>query len=461
MSDAAAREESPWRELAPRTLARLLRTYGAGQFDLCEDAVQEALLDAHRQWPTRPPDDAQAWLVSTARRRYVDRVRSDVRRREREARVALLEEPLAGGLPGEGAGDDALLLLQLCCHPDLPRSGQVALTLRAVAGLSTAQVANAYQVPEATIAQRITRAKRRLTQAGRALPRPYDVAERMAAVLDVLYLMFTEAHHTTTGAPVRDAELAAEAIRLARLLRQAAPASTEVAGLLALMLLTEARHPARVGPQGRLVPIDEQDRSRWDRPVLEEGLALLDRVVPGAVPGPFLLQACIAGLHARAADVAATDWAEVLVLYRLLEHRTGGRNPTVTLNRIVASAMVDGVAGALADLDRLAADHPRLARLDAVRAHLLERAGRTDEAIAAYRRAAAATLNVAEQRHLRDRAGRLVAASDGAGGSGGPPAADAAGVRPRAAEGDDHHAAAQHEREEQQHQAAEGGQGQA
>jgi RNA polymerase sigma factor (sigma-70 family) len=393
--------EGLWRELVPQTLARLVRTYGSAQFELCEDAVQEALLDAHRRWATDPPADPQAWLVATARRRYVDLVRSDVRRRDREEREARLTAPLG---TDERQSDDALLLLQLCCSPDLPRSGQVALTLRAVAGLSTAQIANAYQLPEATIAQRITRAKRRISEAG-ALSRPEDGDERLAPVLDVLYVMFTEAHHTTTGAPARDADLAAEAIHLARLLRRAVPHPTEVAGLLALMLLTEARHPARVGAGDRLVPLDEQDRSRWDAALVAEGLALLDAVTPGAEPGPYLLQACIAGLHASAPDTESTDWAEIHLLYVLLERVTG--NPTVTLNRIVAQAMLEGPGAALAALDVLVADHPRLARADAVRAHLLERSGRTAEAAEAYRRAIAATVNVAEQHHLRDRLRRL------------------------------------------------------
>jgi predicted RNA polymerase sigma factor len=318
--------------------------------------------------------------------------------------VALLEEPLVHGVR---ESDDALLLLQLCCHPALPKSGQVALTLRAVAGLTTAQIANTYQLPEATISQRITRAKRRLAQAHAAFPRPEHPDERLAPVLDVLYVMFTEAHHTTTGSPARDADLAGEAIHLARLLRAAAPDSTEVAGLLALMVLTEARQPARAGALGRLVPLDEQDRSLWDRAFIEEGLKLLDLVTPGATPGPYLVQACIAALHAQAPDTDSTDWAEITVLYVVLEHLTEGRNPTVTLNRIVAEAMVEGYDHGLAVLDELAASHPRLARLDAVRAHLLERAGRTDEAIDAYRRAVAATVNVAEQRHLRGRLIRL------------------------------------------------------
>ncbi|WP_370618425.1 RNA polymerase sigma factor [Mumia sp. Pv 4-285] len=397
-------DEGLWRDLAPQTLARLLRTYGSSQFDLCEDAVQEALLDAYVRWPTDPPDDPQAWLATTARRRYVDRVRSDQRRRVREGRVALLEEPLSN----EGVqSDDALLLLQLCCHPALSRSAQVALTLRAVAGLTTEQIANAYQLREATIAQRITRAKRRLADHGAPLDRPADVAERLAPVLDVLYVMFTEAHHTTSGAPAQNTDLALEAIHLARLLRQAAPESTEVAGLLALMLLTEARHPARVGSRGQLIPLDEQDRRRWEEAMVAEGLAVLDAVVPGAEPGPYLLQACIAGLHAQAADTDSTDWDEIHALYTVLDHTTDGRNPAIALNRIVAAGMVHGPEAALMQLDALEADHPRVTRVDAVRAHLLERAGRPEEAAVAYRRAIAATVNVAEQHHLRDRLRRL------------------------------------------------------
>ncbi|KQZ67402.1 RNA polymerase sigma factor [Nocardioides sp. Root151] len=405
MTTPVTPDEGLWRELAPQALARLLRTYGRDQFELCEDAVQDALLDAHRQWATRPPDDPQAWLCETARRRYVDRVRSDARRRARETRVALLEEPLDGEAE---PGDDALLLLQLCCHPDLPRSAQVALTLRAVAGLSTAQIANAYTLPEATIAQRITRAKRRLKDLDGDLPRPGHAEERLAPVLDVLYVMFTEAHHTTSGAPVRDADLAGEAIRLTRLLRQAVPDSTDVAGLLALMLLTEGRHPARVGELGQLIPLDEQDRTLWNRTLVDEGLALLDEVVPGAQPGPYLLQACIAGVHAQAADTESTDWDEIHALYTVLDADTGGRNPVIALNRIVAQAMVQGYAAALSALDDLVANHPDVPRADAVRAHLLERSGRDAEAVAACRRAIAATVNVAEQQHLRDRLRRLV-----------------------------------------------------
>ena len=225
-------------------------------------------------------------------------------------------------------------------------------------------------------------------------------------MFDVLYVMFTEAHHTASGTPARDADLAAEAIRLARLLHRALP-TTEVAGLLALMLLTEARQPARVGPDGQLKALDEQDRSRWDRRLIDEGLALLEQATPGAQPGPYLLQACIAALHAAAADTASTDWDEILALYSVLEHVTNHQNPTITLNRIVAQAMAEGVDAALDLLDALDADHPRLPRLHAVRGHLLERAGRPGDAAQAYRRAIATTVNLAEQQHLRNQLRRL------------------------------------------------------
>ncbi|GAA1209039.1 RNA polymerase sigma factor [Prauserella alba] len=407
------RAEDLWREAAPRVLARLVRRYGSGRFDLCEDAVQEALLDAYRQWPSGLPDDPLGWLTSTARRRYVDRVRSDTRRRDREERAVRLDAPVHPPVHPEAAErDDSLLVLQLCCHPELPRSGRVALTLRAVAGLSTAQIAGVYQVPERTIAQRITRAKRALAAVGRALPRPEHAAERLTSVLDVLYVMFTEAHHTTGGSPPRDADLAAEAIRLGRALRLSLPDSAEVAGLLALMLLTEARQPARIGRGGVLRPLDEQDRSLWDRALIDEGTALVERTVPGVDPGPYLLQACIAAVHADAPDTDRTDWHEILVLYRLLEAVTGHANPTIALNRIVAHAMVHGDTAGLAALGELDAASPGLPRLDAVRAHLLERSGRADEAVAAYRRAIAAADNLAEQRHLRDRMRRLAPGED-------------------------------------------------
>ncbi|ASU77952.1 RNA polymerase subunit sigma-70 [Actinopolyspora erythraea] len=393
-------DEGLWRELTRQALARLVRTCGSARFDLCEDAVQEALLHAYQRWPTQFPDDPLGWLTATARRRYADHARSDARRRHRETRAVSSHPPVS---PEAAQRDDSLLVLQLCCHPELPRSGQVALTLRAVAGLTTAQIANVYQVPESTIAQRITRAKRRVSELGRPLPSPEHAEERVTAVLDVLYVMFTEAHHTTTGAPPRDADLAAEAIHLTRLLRGSLPESTEVAGLLALMLLSESRHPSRIGPDGDLKPFDEQDRTLWDRELIDEGTKLVERVTPAAEPGPYLLQACIAALHAEALDIATTDWDEILALYRVLELVTGHGNPTITLNRIVAQAMVDGNDTALAQIDVLEADHPRLPRINAVRAHLLEQANRPEDAASAYRRAIAATVNLAEQQHLRNR----------------------------------------------------------
>ncbi|MGW2092589.1 RNA polymerase sigma factor [Promicromonospora sukumoe] len=419
MSPRPAVGEDLLRDLAPQVLARLVRTHGTGQFDVCEDAVQDALLAAYRQWPAGPPSDPLAWLVTTARRRYVDRVRADSRRRDREVREALLAEPLstapAGVEPGADVGaspaDDSLLLLQLCCHPALARPAQVALTLRAVAGLTTAQIANVHQLPEATVAQRITRAKRRLAELGGDLPRPRDAAERLSPVLDVLYAMLTEAHHTTSGTPARDTDLAAEAIHLARLLRQALPADPEVAGLLALMLLTASRGPARQADDGALVPLDEQDRTRWDQALVREGVALVETTVPGAAPGPYLLQACIAALHAEAADTASTDWSEILALYGVLEVVTGRQNPTITLNRIVAEAQVRGDEPALDSLADLERAHPGLPRLDAVRAHLLARAGRTAEAADAYRRAARATRNLAEQQYLNRRLRALLTGS--------------------------------------------------
>lgn len=422
MSAGPAVGEDLLRDLAPQVLARLVRTYGTGQFDVCEDAVQDALLAAYRQWPADPPSDPLAWLVTTARRRYVDRVRTDSRRRDREVREALLAEPLSTSPAGpeaagpEAAGpetarspaDDSLLLLQLCCHPALARPAQVALTLRAVAGLSTAQIANVHQLPEATVAQRITRAKRRLAELGGDLPRPRDAAERLGPVLDVLYAMLTEAHHTTSGTPARDTGLAAEAIHLARLLRQAMPGDPEVAGLLALMLLTESRGPARQAADGTLVPLDEQDRTRWDQALVRDGIRLVEATVPGAAPGPYLLQACIAALHAEAPDTASTDWSEILALYDVLEVVTGRQNPTITLNRIVAEAQVHGDGPALDSLSGLERAHPGLPRLDAVRAHLLARAGRTADAADAYRRAARATRNLAEQQYLQRRLRELL-----------------------------------------------------
>ncbi|RIJ77585.1 RNA polymerase subunit sigma-70 [Nakamurella silvestris] len=393
--------EGLWRDLAPQVLARLLRTYGPDQFDACEDAVQEALLAAHQQWEENPPQDPLGWLITTSRWRYVDWVRSDRSRRDRETKVDRLTEPLLG--QGTSSGDDSLLVLQLCCHPELPRAAQIALTLRAVCGLTTAQISHVYQLPEATVAQRITRAKRRLDELGRVFPATTDPSALTPTVLNVIYVMFTEAHHTMSGSPARDADLADEALHLGRQLRSGAPGDTEVAGLLALMLFTEARQPARITAAGDLMALDEQDRSVWDRTLIAEGLRILDRSVAGATPGPYLIQACIAGLHAQAPDVDRTDWREILALYRLLELTTNGLNPTIRLNRIVAEAMVHGPARALELLDQLREEHPGLPRLHAVRADLLRRSGDRVAAAGEYREAARAADNLAEQRLLLRR----------------------------------------------------------
>lgn len=404
MTAPAAQHQDLWRDLAPRVLVGLLRQYGADQFDRCEDAVQEAMLAAYRQWPSTPPDDPRAWLVTTARRRYIDAVRSDHRRREREQRYAALGERLVHGLAP--AQDDTLRLIELCCHPALPRSGQVALTLRAVGGLDTSQIAYAYGLPESTIAQRVVRAKRRLREVGARFQVGGDVRERVPAALAVLYLMFTEAHHTSTGTPATDPKLADEAIRLTRLLLAAVPDDTEVAGVLALMLLTHARQPGRIGPSGELIPLDEQDRTLWSAELIDEGLSLLDRTVPGAAPGPYLIQACIAGLHAQASSTETTDWYEIRALYRLLRLQVP-TNPLLAVNAAVAEAMV---AGPQAGLAALAAISPRPPRAHSVAAHLYERLGDTEVAIEHYREAIRQTVSIAERHYLMRRMTALLRA---------------------------------------------------
>jgi len=398
-------DQDPWRDLAPRVLVRLLREHGDGNFGRCEDAVQEALAEAHQQWASAPPDDPHAWLVTTARRRYIDGVRSDSRRRQRERRYTELGDRLTDH--AAPSYDDTLRLIELCCHPALSRPGQVALTLRAVGGLTTTQIANAYALPEATIAQRIVRAKRRLRQVGATFPAPAGAGERVPAVLTVLYLMFTEAHHTSSGAPPTDTALADEAIRLARLVLAGAPDHKEAAGLLALMLLTHARQPARTGMTAEVIPLDEQDRNLWDPDLIREGLALLDRAVPGAAPGPYLIQACIAGLHAQAASTESTDWHEIRVLYRLLQ-RQSPRNPTIAVNAAVAEAMVAGPAAGLAALEAIT---PRPSRAHSVAAHLHERMGDVDAALDHYRAAIKHTSSLAERRYLARRAAALRSSS--------------------------------------------------
>ncbi len=394
--------EDVWREVSPHVLAALVRRYG--DFEACEDAVQEALLAAARQWPEEGvPDNPRGWLIRVASRRLIDARRADRSRAVRE--VAIADEVEAGAASER---DDSLALLLLCCHPALSRPSQVALTLRAVGGLGTDRIARAFLVPESTMAQRISRAKARLREvdAPFAVPVPAELPERVAAVAHVLYLVFTEGHTATTGAGLTDVSLAAEAIRLARRLHVLLPDEPEVAGLLALMLLTDARRPARLDAAGALVPLAEQDRGLWRRDLIDEGVALVEAALPRGPVGPYQLQAAIAAVHAEAATAADTDWAQIEVLYGMLADLTPG--PVVTLNRAVAVAETQGPEPAL-DLVEPLLDDPALRRthrLHAVHAHLLERAGRHDEARAAYAEAARLATSVPEQRYLHALAAR-------------------------------------------------------
>ncbi|MGH3703291.1 MAG: RNA polymerase sigma factor [Agromyces sp.] len=391
---------------APQVLAALLRRYGTGQLDVCEDAVQEALLAAHRQWPRDGrPDDAFAWLLTVARRRMIDRIRSDHHRRDREHAYVELWQPLAEA-PTIHA-DESIRLLRLCCHPALSRTAQVTLTLRAVAGLTTAQIAHAFLLPESTIAQRISRAKAGIRSAGANFPPPLGPGDRLDQVLDVIYVMFTEGHTSSSGADPNDIRLSDEAIRLGRLVHEVQPDHVETAGLLSLMILTDARRAARTDARGALIPLDEQDRSLWDREAISEATDVLDESLTRGTPGPYAIQAAIAALHDEAPSTETTDWPQILALYRLLDYTT--QNPVATLNAAVAEAMVHGPEAGLATIDVLV-DLGRITdrrRIASVRAHLLERAGRTAEAIEEYRDAAQQTLSIPERDYLTGRARRL------------------------------------------------------
>lgn len=397
--------EALLRELAPQVLTALTRRYGG--FDTCEDAVQEALLSAARHWPSEGiPAHPRAWLVTAASRRRIELWRSDSARRRREETAAGLALPDTGRAT---ASDDTLTLFLLCCHPSLTPASQVALTLRAVGGLTTPEIARAFLVPEATVAQRISRAKQRIRATGAQfrMPPEEELGERMAAVLQVLYLIFNEGYTASSGAVLNRVELTAEAIRLARQLRVELPEDGEVAGLLALMLLTDARRPARSGPEGELIPLAEQARALWDAAAVAEGSDLIAWALATHPIGPYQLQAAIAAVHDGAARYEDTDWREILGLYDLLRSIAPG--PMVTLNRIVAVAMVAGPVAALDELDAAASD-PALAghhRMDAVRAHLLELAGRSAAARDHYLRAAWETESEPERRYLETRAARL------------------------------------------------------
>jgi len=393
------------RSLAPQVLGILVRRFG--DFDACEDALQEALLAAAVHWAADGiPDSPRGWLLQTATRQLIDLARSEQARRRREEQSA--RQPPPGAVP---AHDDTLVLLFLCCHLVLTPASRVALTLRAVGGLSTAEIARAYLVPEPTMAQRISRAKQRLhaSDAGFRMP-ARDSGEwtsRLCSVLHVLYLVFNEGYAATGGPGLCRVELSAEAIRLARELHRTLPGEGEVSALLALMLLTDARRPARTGSGGKLIPLAEQDRRRWNRRLVVEGTALLDRTMGDGKPGEYRVQAAIAALHDRAPRAQDTDWPQILALYHLLEQLTA--NPVVTLNKAVALAMTEGPAAGLemlATLDgdgRLAGHH----RLHAVRAHLKEMAGDVEAALADYREAAALTTSLPERRYLLAKASRL------------------------------------------------------
>ena len=401
------------RDLAPRVLGVMVRRYR--DFAVCEDAVQEALIAAAEQWPREGlPDDPRAWLIRVAVRRLTDAVRAESARRHREELTVSLVPPdeqiaLAADAAGGSERDDTLDLLFMCCHPTLSPASAIALTLRAVGGLTTVEIARAFMVPEATMAQRISRAKQSIEATGRQfeMPAGEELAARLGAVSHVLYLIFSEGYAASTGGELIRTDLSGEAIRLTRMLRRLVPDDPEVAGLLALMLLTDARRAARTGPAGEIVPLDRQDRSLWNPSAIAEGVALVSQALPRRRLGPYQVQAAIAAVHDEAPSAEETDWPQILALYQLLGRLSD--NPVVALNEAIAVAMVHGPAAGLQKLDALAAD-PWLAghhRLEAVRGHLLERAGDRSGAVACYRRAAAGTASLAERDYLLIQAARL------------------------------------------------------
>jgi RNA polymerase sigma factor (sigma-70 family) len=400
------------RRLAPQVLGAVVRRYG--HFDTAEDAVQEALLAAATQWPKDgTPDNPRGWLITVASRRLTDLLRSEQARQRREDAVAqwtLPDQRLAPAADRPAAeSDDTLILLFMCCHPALSPASQIALTLRAVGGLTTAEIARAFLVPEATMTRRISRAKQRIKDSGIpfGMPAGAERTQRLGAVLHVLYLIFNEGYASTSGPSLQRSDLSAEAIRLARMVHRLLPDDGEVAGLLALMLLTDARRPARTGPDGGLVPMAEQDRSLWNADHIAEGVALITEALPRGATGPYQLQAAIAAIHDEAASAEATDWPQIMALYELLMRTSD--NPVVALNHAVAVAMVRGARAGLDLLGKLEADE-RIAedhRLHAVRAHLLEMAGDRAAARDSYQAAAQRTTSLPQQRYLHARAARL------------------------------------------------------
>ena len=414
MTDARdPRIEHLLRELAPQVLGAVTRR--SDDFATAEDAVQEALIAAATQWPKLGiPQNPRGWLYHVALRRLTDLLRSEIARRRREdnvAREARFNTPLAPGLEWTAATaeDDSLVLLFMSCHPSLTPASAIALTLRAVGGLTTAEIARAFMVPEATMAQRISRAKQAIKASNVPFSMPSDTerAERLSSVLHVLYLIFNEGYASSGGAELQRVDLANEAIRLARAVHARLPDNSEVAGLLALMLLNDARRAARCGPNGELIPLDEQDRGLWNRAQIAQGMALVTGAFAKGAVGYYQVQAAIAALHDRADSVAATDWPQILQLYDVLLRMTD--NPMVALNRAIAVAMVQGPSAGLALLDELETTG-RLAqhyRLDAVRAHMLEKAGEHERARAHYLRAAEGTASLPERNYLITKAARL------------------------------------------------------
>jgi len=404
------------RELAPQVLGALVRRYG--DFGAAEDAVQEALTAAAFQWPrTGVPEDPRAWLIQVAARKLTDQVRSESARRRRELKMVSETPPQESVvLPPDDTlvgDDDTLVLLFMCCHPALTRASAIALTLRAVGGLTTAEIASAFLVPEPTMAQRISRAKQSIKSSGVgfALPLPAEQRVRLGAVLHVLYLIFNEGYATTSGPTHQRVALSSEAIRLARAAHALLPDSSEVSGLLALMLLTDARSAARSGPNGEIVPLDEQDRALWNQDAIAQGAQLVTDAMTRGTAGSYLLQAAIAAVHDEAQRAEDTDWPQIVELYAMLGRISD--NPMVALNHAVAVAMARGPSEGLSLLQKL--DHdPRIQshyRLDAVRAHLLERAGNVTAALPYYQAAAEKTASIPERNYLLLKLARLKAAS--------------------------------------------------
>jgi RNA polymerase sigma factor (sigma-70 family) len=410
-SAAALGFEHLLRELAPQVLGAVMRRYR--DFAASEDAVQEALIAAADQWPRDGvPNNPRGWLIQVALRRMTDQVRSEIARRDRESMLAqeipLVVAPVIYSEP-QMDPEDSLVLLFMCCHPALTQASAIALTLRAVGGLTTEEIAKAFLVPEATMAQRISRAKQsvKASQIPFSLPEAHERVECLGSVMHVLYLIFNEGYTASSGDALHRTDLSGEAIRLTRLLHSLLPKDPEVMGLLALMLLTDARRAARTGPTGELTPLDEQDRRLWDRPMIAEGAAIVTTALAQGAVGEYQLQAAIAALHDEAPDIQSTDWPQILSLYSILMRMSD--NPMIALNHAVATAMVHGPRVGLALLEPLRNDE-RMGgthRLDAVRAHLLERADDRDEASASYLAAAAKTTSLPERNYLMMRAARL------------------------------------------------------